>query len=371
MTFKSIFSYLISLLLITGCIKEPEVGGDNLVDSFDRETMLVNLTDNYILPAYADYLDKVIALEEKITEFQSNPTVVKLDSIRDLYFEGIFAWERVAFLHFGPAENIVLREQSNTYPVDTILIQNNIATASYDLGITTNYVAKGWQSLDYLLFKETDLNVSFSNLTNQPEVIDYCLAIIGDLHTNTAYVKSSWDSYQNTFKENNASNANGSAVSEIMNAIISHYESFIRKGKIGIPVGIFNGFTQTPMPNHCEGQYSKLRLQLASETITYFQSFLNGISYDGNSEGLGILDYANYVEATVDGKSLSEVINVQFQKILTVNDLCIEPWSEFVVSNPPISQDIYLEYQKMIPLLKVDLTSALGVIIVYQDNDGD
>jgi hypothetical protein len=34
-------------------------------------------------------------------------------------------------------------------------------------------------------------------------------------------------------------------------------------------------------------------------------------------------------------------------------------------------QDLYNEMQKMVVLLKVDLSSALSILITYQDNDGD
>ena len=31
----------------------------------------------------------------------------------------------------------------------------------------------------------------------------------------------------------------------------------------------------------------------------------------------------------------------------------------------------YAELQRLVPYIKVDMTSALGVLITYQDNDGD
>ena len=31
----------------------------------------------------------------------------------------------------------------------------------------------------------------------------------------------------------------------------------------------------------------------------------------------------------------------------------------------------YQELQQLVPYMKVDMTSALGVLITYQDNDGD
>jgi uncharacterized protein YjfI (DUF2170 family) len=68
---------------------------------------------------------------------------------------------------------------------------------------------------------------------------------------------------------------------------------------------------------------------------------------------------------------LSINVNAQIDRIIIANGNAIMPWSDFVQQNPAESKEIYLEYQKLIPLIKVDLTSALGIIITYQDNDGD
>lgn len=370
MIFNRSLYLLILLLIASGCVKEPEAGGDNLVDTFDRSAMLENLADQYIIPAYQNYLQTIQDFETALTHFENNPTLGALDTLRNEYFEGVTAWEQVSFLNFGPAEIIVLREQSNVYPADTSLINSNISSGSYDLAVTTNFSAKGWQTLDYLLFKHYDLQDAY-NYFNDANVINYTKDLVDDLLFNTSYVVNQWSTFRSTFINNSASNANGSAVSEIMNMTISHYETNIRKGKIGIPVGVFNGFTQQPMPQHTEGLYSKMKLQLANQAVKAYQNFLNGKSFVNQTDGLGLLDYAKYVDATIDGKPLADAINQQFEKIKAVNNLATSSWSDFVLSNPPVSQEIYLEYQKLIPLLKIDLTSALGVIIVYQDNDGD
>ena len=47
------------------------------------------------------------------------------------------------------------------------------------------------------------------------------------------------------------------------------------------------------------------------------------------------------------------------------------PLSEFVVTNQPAALDVYSELQSLVILLKVDMMSALGVLVTYQDTDGD
>ena len=45
--------------------------------------------------------------------------------------------------------------------------------------------------------------------------------------------------------------------------------------------------------------------------------------------------------------------------------------SENIINNQTQVEAAYAELQKLIVLFKVDMPSRLGVLITYQDNDGD
>ena len=371
MSINTLIFTLIFTVLFTSCIKEPETNGANLIDDFERKDMLENLADNYIMPGYQNYVSKINDLEQSVLAFETSLTQSDYESILLEYKKGLNAWQAISFLEFGPAENIILRGQSNVYPIDTTLVQSNITNGAYNLASAGNYSAKGWQSLDYLLYFQQNATASTTFFANNPQAIEYLKSVVIDLKNNAEYVNNSWSTYRTTFVNNNANNANGSAVSDMTNAVVAHYETFVRKGKVGLPVGAFNGFSQKPMPQNVEGLYQNAQLEYSNTVMTYFKRFLNGQSFDGTKDELGLLDYANFVGATVDGKEISIAVNAQVERILIANDNVIGAWSDMVQQNPPVSNDIYLEYQKLTPLIKVDLTSALGIIITYQDNDGD
>lgn len=372
MKFFSISTCLIIFLLFTQCIKEPETNGSNLVDDFDRKDMLENLSDNFIIPGYQNYLNKINELEVSVIAFEQNSSLNELEELQLHFHEGLIAWQKISFLEFGPAENIQLRSQSNIYPVDTTLINNNINNGTYDLAAISNLQGKGWQAMDFLLFKSGNSNSTLNYFSSNPDGITYLKDIITDLKSNANYVLNAWQSsYRQIFIENNANNASGSAVSDMSNAIIAHYETFIRKGKIGLPVGVFNGFSQAPMPYHVEGLFIESQLNYATTAMQYFKRFINGQHFETNEDGLGLLDYTNFVGALSGSENLSTAINAQIDRIIIANGLCIGSWSNFVQQSPSVSAEIYTTYQKLVPLIKVDLTSALGIIITYQDNDGD
>ena len=48
-----------------------------------------------------------------------------------------------------------------------------------------------------------------------------------------------------------------------------------------------------------------------------------------------------------------------------------DPLSSEIMNNKPAVNECYSKMQQLVPYTKVDMTSALGVLITYQDNDGD
>ncbi len=360
------------LFIPASCKKKEQEEEECLNTSFDRKEMVSNLTTQYIVPAYDNYVQKAEALNNKVNSFASTPSEAFLTECRNAWKALAMAWQSVAFLEFGPAENIGLRSQTNLYPVDTALINNNIASGGTNLGLPNNYVAKGIQAIDYLLFlpnlSEADIVQEYLNSTEKK---DYLKALSQELLDNAKTVASDWGSESTDFINNTASNAQGSAVSIIVNALSEHYEAFARKGKLGIPVGIFNGFSQTPLPGHAEAFYSGYSLELLIGHMEAIQTFIKGEGFATGGNGLGLDDYADFVSAKKGDENLSSAINTQIENIITDIESFSAPLSQYVTSNPAESKDAYQSMQKLVPLIKVDLTSALGVLITYQDNDGD
>lgn len=366
---------ILALLLIAGCSKDDKKDNNTTdpVEEYDREVMLTNYADAYILPAYSAYTSGIDSLKAAAINFNSTLNVTSLNQLRIKWENALLLWQDVGFLEFGPAQNISLRSQTNVYPIDTVLVTNNIATGSYNLQLASNFDAKGLQAVEYLINgtgnNDNDIVTYFSNTTNAST---YLIDVITDLETNANYVNNEWVStYRSNFIANSASNAQGSSVSDIVNAISLHYETFIRKGKIGLPAGVFNGFSQLPMPEHVEAYHYEQSLPFVYRSLVSLQKFIKGEHYASSVNGEGLEDYLNFVRAQSGGQPLSTLINNQFINIsgelANIND----PLSNEVVNNNQGVRDVYQQMQQMVPFIKVETANALDVMITYQDNDGD
>tara|TARA_B100001287_G_scaffold276694_1_gene288763 strand:- start:3911 stop:5113 length:1203 start_codon:yes stop_codon:yes gene_type:complete len=342
---------------------------------FEKTQMLTNICDNYILPAYSNFNDKNIALSNSANEFSTNPTVDGFEILKQNWKDALLSWQRVCFLDFGPASFVTLNNQVNLHPADTSTINSNISLGSYNLDLVSNHDAKGYQALDYLLHQpgmNAEDHVNY--FTSNQNAMTYLTDITQDINYWSDYVLSEWtNSYQNGFKSNSSSesNAQGSSISNLVNGLCYHYESIIRKGKIGLPLGVFNGFSQQEMPDLVECYYSQQSLPFVTESVNAMKKYINGESFNTEENGMGLDDYMNYVGSAQNSNSLSSVINSQIDEIVLKIGMLNDPLSNEIVTNKPAVTEAYSALQQLVPYLKVDMTSALGVLITYQDNDGD
>ena len=346
---------------------------------FDKYNLLKNLSDAYITPSLSSYNNKINTLNNDILSFTSNPSISGLSTIRNSWEEALLNWQDVAFLDFGPSEYILLRSQTNTFPIDTTELQNSISLGTWNFQNSTFNDSKGLQALDYLLFKpgytDTGLITYFQSDTN---ATNYLKSISEDLLININYVTEQWDlqkgDFINDFETTNtgySSNSQGSSISNIINALCLHYEFYVRRGKVGLPMGVFNGFSQQELPHLVECYYSGKSFQNAIRSISSIRKFINGSSYTANDNGLGLDDYMNFVNAELNSEQLSIVIDNQIITILNELDNYSNTLSQEIMTNKTALSVSYGELQRLVPYIKVDMTSALGVLITYQDNDGD
>jgi len=349
-------------LLLFSCKKKEEKKEQ---PDFDRKAMLTNIGNNIILPAYSDFSQKSGDLHAKVQDFNKNPGTASLTAVQLAFKNAFLSWEPVAVFGFGPAEQEALRVSLDVYPTDTAQINKNIADGSTNLDGAQNIDAKGFPAVDYLLFGVASDNAGIlAKFTTDAQATNrkaYLEAIAAQISTKASAVSNAWASYLNTFV--NASGTDvGSSVGILVNQLNYSFE-MIKNNKIGIPLG--KQTLGNPLPEKTEAYYSGISAQLA---VKHEESILN--IFLGGS-GLGFDDYLTHLKANYNGGSLADAIHTQLslvkEKLVAIPD----PLSVAIVNNMAVVNTAYTELQKTVVLLKSDLSSALGVLITYQDNDGD
>jgi len=372
---KLIYAALIAastIVLIQACSKSTD--GSKPVDngsSFDRKGMLTNISTNIIIPAYTAYQANVVSLDAAVTAFNAGPTTTNLTALQAAFKLAYQQWQATSVFDLGPAEQVSLRVNTNTYPTDVAQINANITAGAYEPTLLANLAAKGLPALDYLLFGTgSDNNAILLQYTTDSKAANrkaYLSKLSAELKANATTVLSAWTSSYKTTFINAGGTDQGSSTGLLINQLVYDYET-LKNYEIGIPAGVQS--MGTTFPQKVQAYYSKMSVQLALLHLKAIQNIYLGVGATG--DGLGLDDYLVQAKAKYsDGTSLNDVIKAQFATATTKLNGLTDPLSDNIKNNLTAVTATYTELQKLTVLLKTDLPSSLGILITYGDNDGD
>lgn len=342
----------------------------------DRNAILINIADNIVIPAYTNFKTKFDVMVAKSDAFVAKPSISTLTDFRAAWVEAYIEWQKVELFDFGPAEKQTIRNFFNIYPASETGIMANIANPSVDLALTASYAQQGFPALDFLIngVGKTDAEIVafYTTGTDSAAKLAYIKRLTTRMSSLLGKVMEEWgSSYRETFINKTGLDIS-SSTSLMVNGFVLHYERFIRSGKVGIPSGaMLNGVVS---PEKVEAYYKKDISQLLAKTAHQaFVDFFNGKSVKNGAEGPSFKTYLDALKAkdSATGKTLSEIINAQFEVSKTKIDALKPSFYEVIKTNNQAMLDVYTEMQKVVRLLKVDMTSAMSITITYTDNDGD
>ncbi len=361
----------LGIVIAGATVLQACTSGNDLLDKmndFDQGPMLENIGSSIILPAYQSLAKESESLDVAIQSLVSGPSEENLIAARTALKSTRLAWQACTPYQFGPAESINLSGVLNIYPVDTLQIENNIESGSYDLTTISNADARGFQSLGYLLYTPglTDAEIVSSITANRGR---YLQDIANEIALASATVYQEWNvqggNYLAEFTSEDAYGVNvGSSVGKLVNAMNKDFERNSRDGKIGIPVGIRT--LGEPVFHAIEAYYAGYSVELLQANIDAYHKL-----YEGN-DNVGIEEYLKAIQATTtDNTDLSEKINAQFSSIETAANALSDPLVEQIENDKTAVELVFAEMHRLVVMFKTEMASSMGVVITYQDNDGD
>lgn len=360
---------VLALIMVVGVVTSCTKSDDNATPSsgLDRQPMLTSYADNYVIPAYADMLEKLQELKAAIESFNANSTQQQLQSASNIWRNAYATWQKVDLLEFGPAFDNSLRSFVNTYPVTVSKLEANITSGSYDLEAFGNKDAQGFPALDYLL-NGTSLD-KYTNDANAAARKQYLLAVVDKMVEKVTAVSNEWGTYRNTFVNSTGTDVN-SSLSIMVNNFVLYYERYLRGGKIGLPVGAMTGVAK---PELVEAYYSQeLSKNLLYAALASVQSFYGGYGYDGIQRGESMKSYLAAIGTKDEnGVLIADLIDTELEQALKAVTNIGTPIADAVQNDRPTVLTAYEEIQDVVALLKVDMVSAFSISITYTDNDGD
>lgn len=360
-----------SVMMAASCRPDEE---ETPTPEFDRSAMLQNYANNVILPNYERMSLSLDSLSDLKDAFIASPSQLNLDHLRTGLKNSWINWMYCSSFEFGPAASVLLRQSLNTFPADTAQINLNIQTGTYTFGTAANIDAAGFPALDFLLFgtglNDAQILDAFTIDVDAANRKQYLNDVLENVETNLDDVYTTWTStggnYISTFKNATGTDV-GSSTGMLVNDLNFDYEN-LKNFRIGIPLG--KQTLDIPLPEKVEVLYGKYSSELSRHFIRNIENIYLGRSRSGN-DGQGLDDYLVYINANYNGGSLNDAIKTRLTEVKNALDVMPNDLGDAVVNNAVPVNDAYLKMVQLLVLLKTDMPSALGILITYQDNDGD
>lgn len=342
----------------------------------DRKAMLTHLVDNIMLPSYANFKTKFDLMLAKSDAFAAKPDKASLTDLRQAWVNAYTEWQTIELFDVGPAEQYTLRNFFNIYPANTTGIEDYIAAGTGTFDVPSSYPKQGFPALDYMLngLGATDdaILARYTTAADAAKRMAYLKRLTAQMNMVFSTVYTAWTpAYRDTFINCTALNASCST-SKLVNAYVLNYERYIRSGKFGIPSGAMTNGTVSPAT--VEAFYKKdISLILAKTAHQASVDFFNGKNVKTGEAGPGLKTYLNALGAkdSSTGTALTDIINKQFDAIAQQLNTLKPNLADEVQTNNAAMVQTYTQMQKIIRMLKVDMTTAMSITITYTDNDGD
>lgn len=369
---RKLFICLSIVFGVASCDVSP-----NLVScDFDEKEMLTNYADEIIIPRIAALSLSLILFESSVQQFAVTPSIGLLNEARIFYGTAYTQYQECSMLAFGPGliDGVPFTERFNTFPTNTTTINANVTNGTA-VSVSPRS-AVGFPAVDYLLFSEhgTSNDDVLALFITDPLATNrkaYLQELAMEMKTTSAQIEQAWlatgGNYRQEFIDNTGT-AEGTSISLLINDFNFDFE-ILKNFKFKIPLGKFNG--GVVLPEKVEAFYSGGSAQLAQRQTEAFKKLYEGMGTNGTN-GPGLYEYLTCLETEgTSGALLADEISDQFESIVQAVNAVQDPMSESLITDFTTVDNAYLQMQMMVPKIKYEMTSALGVQINYQDNDGD
>ncbi|MBC7449736.1 MAG: imelysin family protein [Hymenobacteraceae bacterium] len=367
-TFRYLFAACSLLLLVTGCKKDKDDPANDLFATYDRRALLTRVRDNAAEPAFSQLATQAAQLRDQTATLSGTTASADLVVVQAAWSAAAIAWKRTEIFSFGPAETLNLASGIAAEANPTVIDNALVATTPIDQAFidTRPATAKGLWALEYLLFDRAAGDaVVVARLTTAPDAARrraYVAALAADLAARATAAHAAWQTgpYRTQFVEADGNDVT-SSLSLLVNASVQTVEA-LKNERLGRPLGDQNG--GTPQPATAEGYRSGTSGALIRATLEGVE-----LIWTGSGVATGINSLLDHLGAqSAGGQALSGAINARLGNAL---DRATGDVVSLVDQNRQPVIDLQTDVKQLTVLLKTEAVSKLGVLLTFNDNDGD
>lgn len=337
----------------SGDNEDSGTGNNTNVDILpDTEKLLTNIYENGILKDYATMIALVEKQELTLKKFQDNPTPENLEIAIEEDKQLNLLWEEVEVYRLQLLR--LLYSDVQFFPINTTAILDSINAAdSIDSSFfdTLFDPSKGLLANTYLL--------NALEIKDFEEQSNYSIYLI----ENLAHIKANIIELQDYWKEQGDSFilAQGRGLDQSINRLVNVYINLLETIKL-IKL-------QAPLSSRdtvlTESPYNDISIQLIQSNLKALKTSFNG-DFQNSNTSYGFDDYLN----ALDREDLTMAINNKIDDAFSAASK-ITSLNNIVSNNSDEANNLVSIITELLVLFKVDVSSALDIIVTFTDNDGD
>ena len=267
----------------------------------DYTATLNNLSNDVILPTYADLFAKTQLLVNATATLKQNQNVTNLELARQAWRDARVPWEQSEGFLFGPVDQQGIDPSIDSWPVnqpDLDQVLSGSATLNRAYVDALSGTLKGFHTIEYLLFG-IDANKPLSDFT--PRQFEYLTACTESLHGATEQLYYAWKPDRQNFIRNIlTAGQTGNQVYPSQKAALQE----IMVGIITIADEVANGKIQDPFSQqNVTLEESRFSANSKADFANNIRSIRN--AYAGtytNATGLGLSNIIAATNKTLDAK---------------------------------------------------------------------
>jgi predicted lipoprotein len=322
-----------------------------------------------VLPTHAAFVDASDGLYRNAEAFSLNPSDETLEALRASWKTVTENWKRCEVYDFGNVSNFFLHTRIHRWPVEIDGLEENIRTEEI---INEDFINSrgssiiGLAALEYLLFKD-DLATTLQGLTSDDARTAYLVAASKYLKAVAGELNLRWTEEGPAFTQRTTLSIDGGQ-NQLVNGLINQLEKTIRF-RLRTPTGEQNG--ESPDPHLVETPYADFSISCIKAGFEEWK-----IAYRGGSPATSMIygfdQYLTELGNTTINPNVEAAISVidnhlveleQSQSASSLGDLINDDVNE--------ARQLTEEFQALLVLVRVDLSSAISVVLTITDVDGD
>ncbi|MEM8897890.1 MAG: imelysin family protein [Bacteroidota bacterium] len=326
--------------------------------------MLENIFTAGILSSHSAFTLECRQLDSTSALFVAAPSLETLSALQAQWVQTKQAWKACQLYNIGVARENFLHNKIDKWPANPRLLGNNLkGTAELNEAFVegSGSTSKGLPAIEYFIYSSTELEDFTSNPLSERRKA-YIKALTENLFVRAENLENTWKENQPDFI-NGTENFSKGSVNELVNAQVALLERILTE-KLGKPLGKTRA--DQIDPSKVEAYQSGISLSLIEANLISFKT-----GFQGDPSKPGFDDLLDAEGAKVDDGLLSEAILTQvdlcIQKVRTIED----PLKIRVADQRESLDELYGMIIDLLFLVKVDMANNLGILITFNDTDGD